>query len=129
MDRMGGRIITLAKKFEAVHSTTTTKSSEIPRDRLAVPPNRVPFAALMGLIVCCSRGDSLDSNGCCCDGEIGGMSVILLRAEWCFDLQLRWFAEGGPADKSMRIGSHENGQYVNQAQDSIQLIFSIIGKY
>ena len=78
---MEEKINTLAKKLEAVHSTTTTRSSEMPRDRLAVPPNRVPFAVLMGRIVCCSRGDSLDNNGSCCDGEPGNVSGILLREE------------------------------------------------
>lgn len=53
----------------------------MPRVRLAVPPNRVPFAGLMGRIVRCSRGDSLDNNGSCCDGGPANVSGILLRAE------------------------------------------------
>lgn len=69
---------TLAKKLEAVHSTTTTRSREIPRVRLAVPPNRDPFAleeVFMSRSAGWSIGDSVYSNGDCCrNGEVGGDS-------------------------------------------------------
>lgn len=71
----------LAKKLEAVHSTTTTRSREIPRVRLAVPPNRDPFAlwdVFMSRFAGWSIGDSAYSNGDCCRiGEVGGDSGIV----------------------------------------------------
>lgn len=97
---------TLAKKFEAVHNTTTTSNKAIPRDRLAVAPSRPPLAfdempgVFMSPSVSWSICDSLYNNGACCDGEAvvgSAISCRRLQAGGAEGLRgVRW------ADKSTR---------------------------